>query len=140
MGLGGTGGKVLAALRRQIYQQYRSAEPAALAVDYLYIDTSATDTRIADITSQIAAGDRMWRTLGHSVQLSPGQIVHLEQADFSGMLSNLDDYPTIRKWIGEKSVWEDIWNSAPNGIEAGGQLRRFGRLLLPRMSERSAMR
>ncbi|WP_243375261.1 tubulin-like doman-containing protein [Sandarakinorhabdus cyanobacteriorum] len=127
--MGGTGGKVLAALRRQIYQQYRSAEPAALAVDYLYIDTSATDTRIADITSQIAAGDRMWRTLGHSVQLSPGQIVHLEQADFSGMLSNLDDYPTIRKWIGEKSVWEDIWNSAPNGIEAGGQLRRFGRLL-----------
>jgi len=129
VGLGGTGGKVLAALRRQIYQQYRKVEPDELAIDFLYIDTSAGDTKIANITAPIEAGDRVWRTLGHSVQLSPGQIVHLTQGEFSQILENLDDYPTIRPWIGERAVWQDIWNSAPNGIEAGGQLRRFGRLL-----------
>ncbi len=129
VGLGGTGGKVLAALRRQIYQQYRQVDPAGLAIDYLYIDTSANDTRLANITESIEAGDRVWRTLGHSVQLAPGQIVHLRQGDFGGILANLDDYKTIKPWIGDRQIWQDIWNSAPNGIEAGGQLRRFGRLL-----------
>ena len=35
LGLGGTGGKVLAAFRRQVFQQFRQIEPDSLSLDYL---------------------------------------------------------------------------------------------------------
>jgi hypothetical protein len=130
IGLGGTGGKVLAAMRRMVFQQFREVEPSDLALDYLYIDTSAQDTSIANITAPLKPGDQTWRTLGHSVQLDAGQIVHLKQGDFSHIIANPEDYPNFRSWLGDVDVWQRIWSNAPNGIEAGGQLRRFGRYLL----------
>lgn len=129
IGLGGTGGKVLAAFRRLIFQHHREAEPSNLAIDYLYIDTSAKDVAAANITAPLQAGERVWRTLGHSVQLNPANIIHLKQGNFSQILNNIEEYPTIEPWLGNRDIWKKIWDSAPNGIEAGGQLRRFGRFL-----------
>jgi hypothetical protein len=129
IGLGGTGGKVLAAFRRLVFQQYRDVEPSSLSIDYLYLDSSKEDTRNANIVNQLKEGDQLWRTLGQSVQLAPAQIVHMEQGSFSHVIENIEDFPNFRPWIGDIPTWRDIWNSAPNGIEAGGQLRRFGRFL-----------
>jgi hypothetical protein len=129
VGLGGTGGKVLGAFRRLVFEQYREVEPVGLNLDYLYIDSSKEDTNHAKNINQLKEGDQLWRTLGQSVQLSPAQVVYLEQGSFAHVIDNIEDYPTYGRWLGDISVWRDIWNSAPNGIEAGGQLRRFGRFL-----------
>lgn len=129
VGLGGTGGKVLAAFRRLIFQQYREVSPAELAIDYLYIDSSDEDVKNANINEPLKTGDQVWRTLGRSVQLSPAQIIHLKQGRFSQIIDNIDSYAAVKRWLGDTAIWRDIWNSAPNGIEAGGQLRRFGRFL-----------
>lgn len=130
IGLGGTGGKTLAAIRRLILQQYHEVEPTELALNYLYVDTSAEDVRIANITAPLTEGDLTWRTRGRSVQLSPSQIVHLAQGNFAAVVENPEDYEGFNGWLGDTGLWRAIWNSAPNGIEAGGQLRRFGRYLL----------
>lgn len=130
IGLGGTGGKVLAAIRRQVFQQYRSAEPDDLALDYLYIDSSEEEAAIANVTARLQDGDQVWRTLGHSVQLAPSQIVLLKQGDLGHILANIDDFETLRRWIGDRAIWRSIMAGAPNGITAAGQIRRFGRLLL----------
>ena len=40
IGVGGTGGSVLCALRKRIYEEFRSNEPAGGAhIEYLYVDS-----------------------------------------------------------------------------------------------------
>ena len=73
VGLGGTGGKVLAAFRRSVFQQFGSADTNELALDYLYIDSDSHDIAAATNTTLLEEGDRTWRVLGRSVQLSPAQ-------------------------------------------------------------------
>ncbi len=128
--VGGTGGRVMAGFRRLVFQQYKAVEPADLNIKYFYIDSSQDDCKKADRTEPLKEGEEQWRTLGRSVQLAPGSIVQLRQGDFANVIDHIDDYPTIKSWIGEPDAWRRIWNGAPNGIEAGGQLRRFGRFLL----------
>jgi hypothetical protein len=111
-------------------------EPKALALDYLYVDSSEADTRNANVQHALPPGDQMWRTLGDSVQLAPGQIVHLQQGAFRQVIDGVENYPTLKRWIGDTKVWSDIWAGAPNGIEAGGQLRRFGRYLFAQNVQR----
>ncbi|MEP9400729.1 tubulin-like doman-containing protein [Sphingomonas silueang] len=129
IGLGGTGGKVIAGLRRAIFQQYGDVAPPELAVDFLYIDSSVHDTEQATVTSVLQDSDQRWRTNGRSVQLLPAQVVLLKQGNVAQIIEQVEDYGTIRSWIGDRALWRSIMAGAPNGIEAAGQLRRFGRLL-----------
>lgn len=44
IGLGGTGGSVLRALRKRIYEEFRSNDPKGSAnIEYLYVDSSLAD-------------------------------------------------------------------------------------------------
>ena len=44
IGLGGTGGKILREMRKRIYEEFRSNEPAGkIEIEYLYIDSSDED-------------------------------------------------------------------------------------------------
>ena len=82
IGLGGTGGSVLRALRKRIYEEFRSNEPAGDAhIEYLYVDSS-----LADLNNESD-----WQTLGVSVQLSPAQ-------RFLFLDGDLDD-------VGKKLEW-----------------------------------
>jgi hypothetical protein len=130
IGLGGTGGKVLAAFRRSVFQQFGSADTADLALDYLYIDSDSHDVASAANTTLLEESDKTWRVLGRSVQLSPAQILHLKPGNLDHIIQNVEEYTTLKRWIGDRSVWNEIRAGAPNGITAAGQLRRFGRLLL----------
>lgn len=130
IGLGGTGGKVLAAFRRSVFQQFGSADTNKLALDYLYIDSDSHDIASAGNTTLLEESDRTWRVLGRSVQLSPAQLLQLKPGNLDHIVQNVEEYTTLKRWIGDRSVWNEIRAGAPNGITAAGQLRRFGRLLL----------
>lgn len=130
IGLGGTGGKVLAAFRRSVFQQFGSADTNKLALDYLYIDSDSHDIASAGNTTLLEESDKTWRVLGRSVQLSPAQLFQLKPGNLDHIVQNVEEYTTLKRWIGDRSVWNEIRAGAPNGITAAGQLRRFGRLLL----------
>ena len=118
IGLGGTGGSVLRALRKRIYEEFRSNEPAGKAnIEYLYVDSS-----LADLNDE-----ESWQTLGVSVQLAPAQRLSINGIG-AGVLSNLDQYPGINAFINrqdESMLKEGIGAIISEGI--GGQRRRFGR-------------
>ena len=121
IGLGGTGGSVLRALRKRIYEEFRSNEPAGDAhIEYLYVDSS-----LADLNNESD-----WQTLGASVQLSPAQRLSINGIG-AGVLENLDQYPGINSFINRKDeamLREGIGAIISEGI--GGQRRRFGRMLI----------
>lgn len=121
IGLGGTGGSVLRALRKRIYEEFRSNDPKGSAnIEYLYVDSS-----LADLNNE-----EDWQTLGVSVQLSPSQRLSINGIG-SGVLSNLDQYPGINAFINRKDeamLKEGIGAIISEGI--GGQRRRFGRMLI----------
>ena len=121
IGLGGTGGSVLRALRKRIYEEFRSNEPAGKAnIEYLYVDSS-----LADLNDE-----ESWQTLGASVQLAPAQRLSINGIG-AGVLSSLDQYPGINAFINrqdESMLKEGIGAIISEGI--GGQRRRFGRMLM----------
>ena len=121
IGLGGTGGSVLCALRKRIYEEFRSNEPAGGAhIEYLYVDSS-----LADLNNE-----ENWQILGTSVQLSPAQRLSINGIG-TGVLDNLDQYPGINSFINrrdEAMLKEGVGAIISEGI--GGQRRRFGRMLI----------
>lgn len=121
IGLGGTGGSVIRALRKRIFEEFRSNDPIGEAnIEYLYVDSS-----LADLNNETT-----WRTLGHSVQLSPAQRLSINGVN-AGLLDNLDQYPGISAFINRKDMQmmrEGIGPIINEGI--GGQRRRFGRMLI----------
>lgn len=121
IGLGGTGGSVLCALRKRIYEEFRLNDPTGDAhIEYLYVDSSLADLDNKDD----------WRTLGVSVQLTPAQRLSINGIG-AGVLGNLDQYPGINAFINRKDevmLKEGI--GAIIGAGIGGQRRRFGRMLI----------
>lgn len=130
IGLGGTGGKVIAATRRLIYQHHGSAEPNSVALDFLYIDTSDDDTRVARMGEPLKESDLMWRTLGHSVQLAPAQIVYMSNSGLGQIIEKNEEFPRIASWMGDNERWRSYWVSRPGEMKAAGQIRRIGRTVL----------
>lgn len=119
IGLGGTGGKILRALRKNIFQEYRSNEPSQVNIGYLYIDSSK---------EMMSIDDNTWRILGESVQLPPRSQLLITGSNLSQILDNLGGHPHIQPWIGNREQWKDILNSIV-GETLGGQKRRLGRFL-----------
>lgn len=119
VGLGGTGGKILRALRKTIYQEFRKNDPDVANIRYLYVDSSK---------EMMALDDPTWRTIGESVQLEKRSQLLITGSDLTKILNNLNDYPNIRPWIGGRQQWQDILGSIV-GETLGGQKRRLGRFL-----------
>lgn len=121
IGLGGTGGSILRALRKRIYEEFRSNEPEGKAnIEYLYVDSNLTDLN----------NESDWQTLGVSVQLSPAQRLSINGIG-AGVLNNLESYPGINSFINRKDqamLNDGIGAIISEGI--GGQRRRFGRMLI----------
>ena len=121
IGLGGTGGSIIRALRKRIYEEFRSLDPEGNAnIEYLYVDSSLADLNNEDD----------WQTLGVSVQLKPAQRLSINGLS-AGVLDNLENYPGIQSFINRKDqsmLREGIGAIINEGI--GGQRRRFGRMLI----------
>lgn len=127
IGLGGTGGSALAALRRTIQQKHGAVASAPLAIEFLYIDISATDTEEANSATPAQLENQKWRTGGTSVQLNPSQIMHLKAPRLDAILNDPGSYPGISSWLGPVDSWKRIIARFPGGMVAGQQLRRYGR-------------
>lgn len=119
IGLGGTGGKIIRAYRKTLYQEFRQADPADINLSYLYVDSSDEMMRIDDPS---------WKILGTSVQLNKASQLLIQEANLSARLENIDNYPGIKPWIGDPEQWRDVLGSII-GVTLGGQKRRLGRFL-----------
>ena len=119
IGLGGTGGKILRALRKNVFQEFRSNNPNIVKLQYLYIDSSK---------EMMAVDDVSWRILGENVQLAPRNQLLITGSNLKQVLDNLGGYPNIKPWIGSHEQWKAILNSIV-GETLGGQKRRLGRFL-----------
>ena len=120
IGLGGTGGKIIRAFRKTLFQEFRSLKPRAVNVGYLYVDSSDEMMRIDDPS---------WKTLGTSVQLDMNSQCLIREANLGAQLDNINNYPGIRDWIGDRTTWRTILSGMDVTKAAGGQKRRLGRFL-----------
>ncbi len=120
IGLGGTGGKIIRALRKTIYQEFRSNDPEGVQLGYLYVDSSP---------EMMELDDPNWKILGTSVQLGKDSQLSIKASDLSSRLDNIDNYPGIKPWIGSREQWNDILRTFSGSAVLGGQKRRLGRFL-----------
>jgi hypothetical protein len=120
IGLGGTGGKIIRAFRKTLFQEFRTHKPDTVNVGYLYVDSSDEMMRIDDPT---------WKTLGTSVQLDMNSQCLIREANLGTQLDNINNYPGIRNWIGDRATWKTILSGMDVTKAAGGQRRRLGRFL-----------
>ena len=119
IGLGGTGGKIIRALRKTLHQESLGNTGVANNVGYLYVDSS---------TEMMALDDPSWKILGTSVQLPKASQLLITDANLGSRLDNLDNYPGLAPWLGSPADWRDILGSIV-GATLGGQKRRLGRFL-----------
>lgn len=122
IGLGGTGGRVIRAFRKQVCLEFGVPDPVAAGkarVRYFYVDSDA---------DLMKPENPSWRVLGRSVQLGAGSQLLITGADLRGMLANIGGYPGIKSWIGSTEDWRDILLSTVGDV-LGGQKRRLGRFL-----------
>lgn len=122
IGLGGTGGKILRAMRQRIFEEYGTNDPETRThAEFLYVDSDENDLN----------DDKSWTYRGHPVNLSPSQKVNIHGIN-GAVLRNLNDYPGIKSFISEEDAVllknDNVAGIVDTGI--GGQRRRFGRLLM----------
>jgi hypothetical protein len=120
IGLGGTGGKVLRAFRKTIFQNYRAESPQGVNLGYLYVDSS---------DSMMALDDPTWKILGTNVQLPQQSQLKIAGLNLSEVLDNVTNFPGIAPWIGNRDSFREIIRGADSANIVGGQKRRLGRFL-----------
>jgi len=120
IGLGGTGGKIIRAFRKTIFQEFRKTEPEGVNVGYLYVDSDE---------GMMAPDDASWKILGRLVQLGKNQQVCIQGANLQEHLDNINAFPGIKPWIGDREQWNDILRAFVGVAILGGQKRRLGRFL-----------
>jgi hypothetical protein len=126
IGLGGTGGRVLTAFRKLKYRNLRDEEPPGVTLDYLFVDSDP---------KSFLDDDPSWTVLGHSVQLPKRSQMLIAQANLLSVVNDLNAFPNLKPWIGDREAWGEILASL--GIDAaGGQKRRLGRFLFAMSARR----
>lgn len=133
IGLGGTGGKIIRAFRRTVFDEYRKKDPTIyrreengtvserphpVKLGYLYVDSNP---------ELMEPNHPSWKVPCDSLQLGKNSQLQIRRANLVGVLENLGAHPNISLWIGDRTEWRDILDSV--GEEQGGQKRRLGRFL-----------
>lgn len=111
VGLGGTGGKILKAIRKRLNQEYSEEEQKSLPISFLYVDSTKTD-RISKET-----GEDMFEE---------NEFVHIQGTDIKMVLRNPSGYPKLAGVIENP---EGLMKAIGDVSAAAGQKRRAGRLL-----------
>ncbi len=122
IGLGGTGGRVLRALRKSVFHAGLDANPAGalsgIGLDYLLVDS---DPRA------FVADDPAWSANGRSLQLPPRSQLEIGGEDVRAAIADLDAQPLLKPWMGSAAAWGDLL-SAVDGDAPQGPNRRLARL------------
>ena len=119
VGLGGTGGRVIRAFRKRIFNEFNKDEREKLPIGYIYVDAS---------DEMMGVSDPKWKVFGENTQIGKNSQLFLRGASLRTQLDNVESYPNIKNWIGNRNIWDNIVeNIADDG--AAGQRRRLGRFL-----------
>ena len=120
IGLGGTGGKMLAAYKRILFENKNGeTDTSKFNVELLYIDSSGEDLKMKS---------KMWNIMGTDLSLNKSQIVEIVPGNIKPFIENSKNYTYLKNWVGTSEDWKDIINDADFQRGAGGQRRRLGRL------------
>jgi hypothetical protein len=121
IGLGGTGGNVLKAFRKTVYEDFRSVAPEDIGfnLNYLYVDSSSADLR----------GSEAWRTqgdVGADISLDEENRFSITTNNLAERLGNPEYHSITHSYIGNPIYWNEILSSMNINETAGGQIRRLG--------------
>ncbi|MFD2570168.1 tubulin-like doman-containing protein [Spirosoma soli] len=114
---GGTGGKVVRAFKKNVYQQFRNQPPSN--IEYLYVDSSR------DEVAKIAE----WEVLGESIALGTSNFLELKSDNLASKFAEIERYPGVKEFIGDRNEWIGLINDSKGQKTAGMQRRRMGRIL-----------
>ena len=117
IGLGGTGGKVLKAFRKRLYQEYNADERTQLPISFLYVDSSI---------EMMKPDDKTWQVLGENAQFTESEFVNVKGIDLNAVLTNPSSYPGLKGIIGDAEVMRKTLGEVG---AAAAQKRRAGRIL-----------
>ena len=117
IGLGGTGGKVLKAFRKRIFQDYSTAEERSkLPIGYVYVDSTR---------EMMGLGDQSFRVMGQDASFSESEFVNIKKVDLNAIADSLSSYPGLKGIVPNLSVVRSLGSVG----DAAGQKRRAGRIL-----------
>lgn len=117
VGLGGSGGKVLKAFRKRLFQEFSPEERAKLPIGFVYVDS--TD-------EMMRPGDKTWYVLGENAQFNPSEFVFIRGIALDQVFSNPSGFPGLKGVLGDAEVMQKTIGSIS---AAAGQKRRAGRIL-----------
>lgn len=122
IGLGGTGGRVLAAFRKLMFERFNGdVKPKDMWIDYLYVDSSMQDLEMRD--------PAQWSVMGKDIKLDSDSVVCIPAANLADYVNNRNRFKYLAPWIGNSDDWRNIINDPKISEGAAGQKRRLGRLL-----------
>lgn len=122
IGLGGTGGKVLKAFRKTLYEEFRTLTPpdeTSVRISSLYVDSSRADLM----------GSESWRTqgdIGADISLDEESRFSITTNNLAQRLNDPEHNPITHRYIGNPVYWSEIFSSMNINETAGGQMRRLG--------------
>jgi hypothetical protein len=129
IGLGGTGGKVIKAFRREMFEEMHNVDSGRsiggspkIQVSYLYVDSSSHDL----------AGSENWRTqgdIGPLIAIGEANQLSIVHSDLQTRLRDPEQFPVTHRYIGDTRLWTDIFAQTNIQQAAGGQMRRLGAAL-----------
>lgn len=122
IGLGGTGGRVLAAFRKIMFERFNGdVKPKDMWIDYLYVDSSEQDLKMKD--------PAQWSVMGKNIALNADSVVRIPAANLRDYVDNRSRFKYLAPWLGDSQDWKNIINDPKISEGAAGQKRRLGRLL-----------
>ena len=118
IGLGGTGGKVLKAFRKRIWEDFPKVEERRnLSIGFVYVDS--TD-------EMMRPGDPSWRVFGQNAQFEESEFVNIKTTDLGQILDHPDSYPGLKHIVKNGEMMKQTLGEVG---DAAGQKRRAGRIL-----------
>ena len=88
VGVGGTGGKVLKAIRKRIYQEFPNDEERdKLSIGFVYVDSTR---------EMMTPGDPSFRVMGKDASFTESEFVDIKSVDLKQILDNVSNYPGLK--------------------------------------------
>jgi len=118
VGLGGTGGKVLKAIRKRIYQEFPNDDDRAkLSIGYVYVDSTR---------EMMVPGDASFRVMGKDASFTESEFVDIKSVDLGQILDNVSNFPGLKMIVKNGASMKKTLGEVG---KAAGQKRRAGRIL-----------
>lgn len=118
IGLGGTGGKVLKAIRKRIYQEFPNDDDRAkLPIGYVYVDSTR---------EMMLPRDTSFRVMGKDASFTESEFVDIKSVDLGQILDNVSNFPGLKAIVKNGTSMK---NTLGEVGKAAGQKRRAGRIL-----------